>query len=165
MGLSDSNLFVEQFISVPAALSGQDTIAEYTTSGALVNPTLISGLSNPDGIDFFGSDLFVANNASGTIGEYTTLGAVIDTSLISGLGHPHNIAVFESDLFVTNPDDGTIREYTTLGSPVNAPLISGLNDPFGIAVTAPEPSTLALLAAAGAICLAGHFLRRRNRAT
>ena len=101
MGLSGSNLYVEQFISIPAALSEQDTIAEYTTSGAVVNPTLISGLANPDGIDFSGSNLFVANNAFGTIGEYTTSGASINPSLISGLGHPHNIAVYGSDLFVT----------------------------------------------------------------
>jgi len=77
------------------------TIGEYTMSGAVVNSSLISGLSNPSGIAVSGSNLFVTNAAggtigAGTIGEYTTSGAVVNASLVSGLmGHPVGIAVTE----------------------------------------------------------------------
>jgi hypothetical protein len=67
------------------------TIAEYTTSGATVNASLISGLSFPEGIAVSGSDLFVVNtNANsvqtlgpGSIGEYTTSGATSSFGRIS----------------------------------------------------------------------------------
>jgi hypothetical protein len=77
IALSGSNLFVTN--------QNTGTIGEYTTSGATVNPALISGLSNPTGIAVSGSDLFVANVGTGTIGEYTTAGATVNPTLISGL--------------------------------------------------------------------------------
>ena len=103
-------------LSVGAALSsatasGQDiyvtnantgTIGEYTTSGAVVNASLVSGLNDPNGLAVSGSNLFVANSGNGTIGEYTTSGATVNASLVSGLNDPSGIAVSGSDLFVTN---------------------------------------------------------------
>jgi hypothetical protein len=77
------------------AVSGSDffvanystgTIAEYTTSGTLVNASLITGLSNPSDVAVSGSDLFVAEETSGTVGEYTTSGDVVNASLVTGLG-------------------------------------------------------------------------------
>ncbi len=47
------NIFVTNFFD--------STIGEYTTSGAAVNASLISGLNNPVGIAVSGSNLFVAN--------------------------------------------------------------------------------------------------------
>ena len=107
-------------------------IGKYTTSGAVVNASLISGLALPLDIAVSRSDLFVANYDSGTIGEYTTSGATVNASLISGV-RPTGIAVSGSDLFVVN-FSGTIGEYTTSGATVNASLISGLSFPEGIAV-------------------------------
>src|ERR1017187_1279308 len=78
-----------QDIFVANVASG--TIGEYTTSGATVNASLVSGLSNPSGIAVSGSDLFVANQGSGTIGEYTTTGATVNASLVSGLDNPSGI--------------------------------------------------------------------------
>jgi uncharacterized protein YjiK len=69
------------------------TIGEYTTSGATVNASLISGLSTPAGIAVSGSDIFVTNEGTGTIGEYTTSGALVNASLVSGLSNPYGIAV------------------------------------------------------------------------
>jgi hypothetical protein len=111
------------------------TVGEYTTSGATVNPSLISGLNHPGGIVVSGSNLFVvAGIFGGTIGEYTTSGATVNPSLIPGLNMPGSIAVSGSDLFVMNSGGGTIGEYTTSGATVNASLVSGLNRPVGIAV-------------------------------
>jgi hypothetical protein len=116
------------------------TIGEYTTSGATVNPSLISGLSDPEGIALSGSALFVASVhtgaiGSGTIGEYTTSGATVNPSLISGLSGPEGIALSGSDLFVANGNAGTIGAYTTSGATVNPSLISGLSAPAGIALS------------------------------
>jgi hypothetical protein len=54
-----------------------NTIAEYTNSGAPVNPTLITGLSFPSDIAVSDGFLYVVN-FDGTIGKYTTSGATIN---------------------------------------------------------------------------------------
>ena len=126
-----------QDIFVANVASG--TIGEYTTSGATVNASLVSGLGNPFGIAVSGSDLFVTSVHSG-IGEYTTSGATVNASLVSGLDYPYGIAVSGSDLFVVNQGSGTIGEYTTTGVTVNASLVSGLDNPSGIAISEPVSS-------------------------
>jgi DNA-binding beta-propeller fold protein YncE len=124
--LSGSNLFVTN--------AGAGTIDEYTTSGAKVQTSLITGLDSPQGIAISGSDLFVTNFPLGTVGEYTTSGATANASLITGLSSPQGVAVSGSDVFVTNNFTGTIGEYTTSGATVNASLITGLHGPVGIVV-------------------------------
>ena len=114
---------------------GSGTIGEYTTSGATVNASLVSGLDEPFGIAVSGSDLFVADYGYGRIGEYTTSGATVNASLVSGLICPAGIAVSGPDLFVATPENSTIGEYTTSGATVNASLVSGLSNPHGIAVS------------------------------
>ena len=107
------------------SIGGSSTVSEYTTSGALVNPSVISGIRN--GMVVSGSDLFVVNSNNGTIGEYNaTTGAVVNASLISDPNEPYRIAASGSYLFVTNQGNSTIGEYTTSGATVNASLISGL---------------------------------------
>ena len=118
--------------------SSTGTIGEYTTSGAVVNTSLIPGLNWPDGIAVSGSNLFVANTDSNTVCEYTTSGAVVNTSLISGVNWPTGIAVSGSNLFVSTGNYGRIGEYTTSGAVVNASLITGLNSPYAIAVSGPN---------------------------
>jgi DNA-binding beta-propeller fold protein YncE len=132
----------------PRAPEPRGSVGEYTTAGATVNPTLISGLNRPQGIAVSGSDLFVVNEANGTIGKYTTAGATVNASLISGLNGPQGIAVSGSDLFVVNEANGTIGKYTTAGATVNPALISGLSSPTYLAVAtvpAPEPTNLILI--------------------
>src|SRR6266446_1636064 len=73
--------------------SDGNTIGEYNaTSGATINSSLVSGLSDPVGIVLSGGNLFVANFNDGTIGEYNaTTGATINASLVSGLSEPMGI--------------------------------------------------------------------------
>jgi DNA-binding beta-propeller fold protein YncE len=92
--VSGSDLFVTSNIPL-------GTVGEYTTSGATVNASLISGLNEPVGIAVDGSDLFVTNLGTGTISEYTTSGATVNASLISGLNIPTGIAI------VPTPEPGT----------------------------------------------------------
>lgn len=126
IAVSGSDLFVVNF--------GSGTISEYTTSGSLVNASLISGLQDPQGIAISGSDLFITNQ-NGPIAEYTTSGATVNPSLITGInGTIVSLAVSGTDLFLSNYDMGTISEYTTSGTLINASLISDSNWPYGMAV-------------------------------
>jgi MYXO-CTERM domain-containing protein len=179
LALSGSDLFVanEDALTIGIALSGSNllvsnvgigTVGEYTTSGATVNASLISGLGGPAGLAVSGSNLFVANAVAGTISEYNTSGALVNAALISGLNTPVGIAVSGPDLFVTEEGSGTVGEYTTSGAVVNASLISGLNVPTGItilpAAAVPEPGagTLTLLGMAGLVGLAWRRRRASN---
>jgi hypothetical protein len=128
------------------ALGNLQRIAEYTTSGVLVNPNLIPGLSLAQGIAISGDKLFVLNLSGinvpliGTVGEYTLSGTPVNPSLITGLISPTDIAVSGGSLFVVNQGNafeglpGTIGKYTTSGETVNATLVSGLNEPRHIAI-------------------------------
>jgi len=133
IAVSGSNLFVAYgggFIS-----GGSDKVGEYTTSGAPVNASLITGLSlgNNQSIALSGSNLFTASTISSSIGEYTTSGATVNASLITGLFNLEGVAVSGSDLFVLTGNQ--IGEYTTSGATVNASLITGLSQPLGLAVS------------------------------
>ena len=73
---------------------GSGTIGEYTTSGATINSSLVSGLSSPEGLAYDGhGHLFVVNTGnSGFVGEYSTAGATVNSRLIQGLYYPTGIA-------------------------------------------------------------------------
>jgi uncharacterized delta-60 repeat protein len=98
------------------------TIGEYTTTGAVVNASLISGLISASQIVISGSALFVAQGNFG-VSEFTTAGVLVNSALISGVS-ASGVAVSGSDLFVSNYADNSIGEYTTSGQTVNASLIS-----------------------------------------
>jgi hypothetical protein len=98
------------------------TVGAYTTSGATINPALISGLKFADAVAVSNGHVFVADGI-GTIGEYTTSGATINASLITGLGPTASVAVSGGYLFVGH--NGGIGKYTTSGETVNASLVSG----------------------------------------
>lgn len=96
IAVSGSNLYV-------AGLAGP--VGEYTTSGGVVNASLLSGLSGGSQFGFptyfsevvaSGSDLFLLDPNSGIIGEYTTGGATVKQSLITGLSAPQGIVVSDS---------------------------------------------------------------------
>ncbi|HTQ29916.1 MAG TPA: hypothetical protein VMI53_01785 [Opitutaceae bacterium] len=99
---------------------GNGTIGEYTTSGATVNASLVSGLPNPTDIAVSGSNLFVFNGGTDTIGEYTTAGVPVNASLITGLKNGAGMAVSGSNVFVSNYNQFTstdmVAEYTTSGA-------------------------------------------------
>ena len=141
LGLLFSNALCADEILV--ANSGANTVGAYTTSGATVNASLITGLSNPVAIAVSGSEVFVVNGSTGAIGEYTTSGATVNASLITGLNAPAGIAVSGGNLFVVShypanlvQEFGSIGEYTMSGATVNASLITNVTPPpFGIAAS------------------------------
>jgi hypothetical protein len=145
-----------------------NAIAEYTTSGVLVNASFITGLNFPEGVALDGKGhLFVVNSGSGTIGEYTTSGATVNASLITGLTTPTAIAcdglghLFVANGGTANWGSSSILEYTTSGARVNGFLISDVLGPLGIVVV-PEPSS-ATFVMVGAIMLVCGRIGRRTR--
>jgi hypothetical protein len=140
--VSGTNLFVTSF-NPNDGLNG--TIGEYTTSGATVSASLVTGLNHPEGIALSGTNLFVVNGGGYTIGEYTTSGSTVNPALFTGVNQTYGIAASGGKLFITNyagaaSGEGTIGEYTTSGETVNDDLISGLSGPTYIAVeAAPVP--------------------------
>jgi hypothetical protein len=69
IALSGEDLFVCE--------EGSDTIGKYTTSGATVNSSLITGVSNGGTIAVSGERLFVASQ--NTVQEYTTSGVLVNS--------------------------------------------------------------------------------------
>lgn len=81
-----SNLFVAY------ESTGGIDIGEYTTAGAPVNPTLISGLSYPPvAMVVYGQYLFVA--LGDQIGEYTISGATVNAALVTGISIPSGLTL------------------------------------------------------------------------
>jgi uncharacterized delta-60 repeat protein len=125
-------------------LAPTGTIAQYTTSGALVNANLVSGLMDPGGISVSGTNLYVVNEVNDMnnrglfpVGEYdTTTGQPINSSFLTGLNSPTGTAESGGDLFVGDLNDGTIGTFNAAsGAAVSDPLVEGLLTPLGIAVS------------------------------
>ncbi len=126
--------------------AGTGTASEYTTDGATVNASQVTGLgNNPTGIAVSGNYLFILDLNGGKIGEYdATTGAVINASLVTGLNGPASIAVSNdgTNLFVTTLFNGdeNIGKYTLGATPgtvtaSNPSFVTGLQNPAGIAVS------------------------------
>ena len=96
------------------------TIGAYTTSGAVVNASLVSGLQAPVGIAVSGSNIYVTDYANGTIGAYTTSGAVVNANLVSGLSYPYFLSLED----VTDIVTGTSVDLNSIGVTAN-PVLSG----------------------------------------
>jgi hypothetical protein len=134
-------------------------VGKYTTSGGLVNASLISGLTYPGGVALDGrGGLFVSS--IDRVGAYTLSGVPVNGSLISG-GYNSGVGLAldgNGDLLWADNYGGAggnrIAEYSSSGQPVNLSLITGLNNPVAIVVV-PEPSallTMVVFAAAGIAC-------------
>lgn len=122
---------------------GSSKVSEYTTSGAIVNASLVLGISsvNPLGLAADGAgQLFVSwahfPPFENTVGSYTFSGAPINPSLITV---PYSTSVTslaldgQGHIYVADIASGTVGEYTTSGGVINASLISGLQSPGALA--------------------------------
>jgi DNA-binding beta-propeller fold protein YncE len=120
---------------------GAQVVSKYNaTTGALINASFITGLSNlvgvPDlGLAVSGNTLFVAD-AIGFVGKYNaTTGAPINASFITGLHDPVGLALLGNTLFVANFDSDTVGKYDAkTGAAINGSFITGLHVPFELAL-------------------------------
>ena len=126
---SFATLFVVSFGNGP----NTGTIGAYTNSGAVINASLITGLSDPLSVAASGGFLYVTT-LDGKIGKYTTSGATVNASLVTGLNQPTDIEVSGNRIFVADFGHGSIGEYTTSGATINSSLIGGVHS-TGIAVS------------------------------
>jgi hypothetical protein len=124
LAISGTNMFV--------VLRSSNVVAEYSTSGALLNPSFIT-LPDPECITVSGTNIFVGyfdfGGTGPNIAEYTTSGQIVNKLLLSDFSgnNPQDVAVSGTNLFVAyyNPGFGTqIGEYTTSGQTINATLLS-----------------------------------------
>ncbi|HWE03675.1 MAG TPA: Ig-like domain repeat protein [Tepidisphaeraceae bacterium] len=113
------------------------TIGEYTTSGAAVNASLVSGLARPANLSLLGNDLYVADLNSDSVGEYTTSGAAVNPSLISGV-YPWSLAATSTDIYVVDNSLGTVSDYSLDGTAMNTQLVTGLFGPGAIVADGPD---------------------------
>lgn len=135
-------LFVSLLVLLLRTANGQllvgngNSIAAYNFDGTLINPTFITGVTNPQGIAVSGSNIFVGNQtAPGTIAEYNLDGTAVNTSLISGV-NPAGIAINGTNIYVANAGAyATVGEYNLDGTPVNPSLITGVTAANGIAIS------------------------------
>jgi len=107
-----------------------------SSTGATINSSFITGLTNAVSLAHAQSQLFVADEDQGTIGKYDALtGAAINATFISGLTGPSSIAVSGSRLIVAC-NDQTLRFYDlNSGDELRQPVATAFNSPSGLAVT------------------------------
>ena len=116
------NLYVAQ---QSTTLGGGTSIAEYSESGALINPAVITGLQF-SGLPFVqvglainsAGDLFIGQPGNGTVAEYTVSGSLVNSALISGLGSisPAGLALDNSgNILLADPAGEFVGEYTPAG--------------------------------------------------
>jgi hypothetical protein len=110
-------------------------ITELNSSGAVVNRSLISGLSYLNGIEYDGrGHLFVMNGQ--TIGEYNTDGSAVNAALITGASNPYGIGFDSSGrIYVPQQGLGTISLYSSSGTLLVPNLVSGLSYPLDVEVS------------------------------
>ncbi len=70
------------------ANSGNGTIGEYTTSGAVINASLITGLAGAESVAVSGGNLVCHSDKHRNDLEYTTSGALVNPTVITGLSSP-----------------------------------------------------------------------------
>lgn len=154
LAISGNTLFVSNQVtsssSAPPFVPG--FVSTYNaTTGALINPSFITGLSSPGRLLVSGNTLFVENGDVGprafSIGTYNASnGAAINPNFITtGPSNPNGlaftgIALLGNTLFVADYGfgalgAGTVGEYDgTTGTAINSNFISGLNGPEGLAL-------------------------------
>jgi len=110
------------------ASSAGGYVGKYTTSGATVNSTLISGLGYPWGMTWDGnSTIYIAQEGSRSVGTYGISGTPINSSLITVGGDPEGVALDgNGHIFVYDAYFNTVGEYTTSGVAINTSLITSL---------------------------------------
>jgi hypothetical protein len=120
LALSGGHLFVSSYYN--------NTVSEYNAStGAVINPSFITGLSDPQGLSLSFNNLYVANY-NGTIGEYNVItGAAINASLITGLSGAIGVLVGPyppctlSDTLSYNATSDVLTMKFTVGNQETAP--------------------------------------------
>jgi len=102
--------------------NGSSEVAKYTTTGSLVNASLITGLNSPTDIKLDGrGNLFVALEGGltpGGVSMFTTGGVPVNTSLVTNLLGVNCVAFSGTNLFVTLENTAFVSCYGLSGATV-----------------------------------------------
>ena len=159
-------------LNAEGTLAGDLFVANTTGSDILVyNPlgglvSTFTGFTSPEGLAFDkAGDLYVSDAGADTVEKIPaaslTTGSshVTATATLGGLSGPRGLAFdSEGNLYVAEYNSGLVLEVNSTLTDATT-VVSGLDEPAYIAV--PEPSTWAMLIAAGAGL--GYSVRRRQR--
>lgn len=129
----EGQIFVTSFLD--------DTVAEYSLSGQVINSSFISGLNQPEylALDTAGN-FYVSNWGDNSVGKYSSTGAALNAPLFqtvsSGFQGLSGIAVDGSgNIFVSQMNGfANIAQYTTSGVKVHDPLFYLNGGPRGPAL-------------------------------
>ena len=112
-----------------------NSIGSYNgVTGAAINASLVTGLSNPYGLALSGENLYVGSLGSGRIGQYTVLGTTVNSTLITVAG-PVALAISGNMLYAASPNTANVAQFNaTTGALINGSFITGLNAPRGMTV-------------------------------
>jgi len=118
-----------------------NAIGRADLDGSGVEPSLITGTGEDNGIAADGHHVFWANEDSGTIGRANLDGSDPEQSFITGAHYPEGVAVNGQYVYWTNSDaaaygtGNTIGRANLNGTDVNQDFINtGMLQPFGVAV-------------------------------
>lgn len=96
--------------NIPSGIASGTVGKYHASTGAVINPGFITGLSEPRGLAVFDNTLFVAESGNNRVGKYSVVtGAALDPDFIR-LPRPVALAVLGDSLFVMNRV-GTVSVY------------------------------------------------------
>jgi hypothetical protein len=116
-------------------LSADGSVGEYTTSGGLVNASLITGLSNAQAFDLSGNSLIVSNQGANTIQTYALTGSgatltATETGSFAGPGNEYGVTTIGGNIYVASYGAGSVTEYSPTGTVLGT--LTGLGGPVGL---------------------------------
>lgn len=117
---------------------GSGNIGRFATDGT-GNPTYITGLTEPFGIDFDGfGNMYVASyQSTNSVRKYAPDGTPINMEYVTGLPQAEGLAFDPAgNLYVSDFGLGTVSKYSPTGTLINASFVSGLSNPTAIAIDA-----------------------------
>jgi len=119
---------------------GNGNVGEYSTAGATINASLLTGLTEAATIAAAGTSLFIETDSNDNIGKYTTAGATVSASFVTGLSGPWGLVVTGGDLYVMNEEaSGRVGVYNaTTGAVINSALFSTGTTSYGLALLGPN---------------------------
>ncbi len=127
--------FAQIFVAMPGSGEFDGTIANYTAGGA--STTFATGVSIPEGLAFWGSDLYVALNTNhgldATIVKFAPNGS--STVFASSTGSPSTFGLaFDSAGNLYSAGNTSIMKYTPGGGGAPITFATPADQPYGLAI-------------------------------
>jgi len=119
------------YVAEAGGNKGNNTVAQYNTSGVLSFSLTNTYLANPVGVATDGAgNIYVLDNTNQNVTEYNSTGTYLSTP-ITGLNTPWAIYIDDAGyIYIGDSGTGTVTVYNSTGTVLTS--ITGLTDPRGI---------------------------------